>query len=486
MTLLGETRHKRAAITISLLVLLAGLSAGALWLERDGTALPGLSVWGERVGGMSRKRLKSHLRERVAAWEKEVVEVQAAGKTWSVTRADLGLSVDRNAMVEQAMAVGHAGSLWQKILDRIWARKGRFHFLPLVTADRDRLLAKVSEFKEAVDRTARRPRFDFRKKAVEPGRQGLLLDKYQSAAAILEAAMTGKRTIDLVVRTTNARAAGKTQVDISTVLGWYETPFKSRGKWAHRAHNLKVAARKLNGHVIWPGQVFSFNETVGPRTAKEGYRVAPVISRGEMVDGMAGGACQISSTLYAAAFFAGLEFVEADVHSQPSHYIELGLDATVVWPDKDLKLKNPYPFPVVLHYEVAFGRVRTEILGPKRPYHKIAFERRIVGSKPYREVYRPEPTMLVGTREIQQRGEFGYKVRRRRVFFDKQGMEVKAQYWTVIYPPTTLIVKVGTKPRPEPVEPAQPGQTTEPTEPQEEPKPIPPKPMPKRFVRIVQ
>ena len=464
--------HGKILLAAGALLLLAGISASAYWLGGDGRAVSGVRIWGEEVGGKTRSEIMARLRARARAWQNETMELSADRQTWRVTRKDLGLKMDTEVMASAALALGHRGSWWQRLVDRMRARDGRIRLRPLVTADRARLLGELEQLKESFDQPEKRTRFDFRRKVVIPGRPGLSLDRFQSAAAILEAAIQGRRKVALPVHRTAPQTGG--EVDISTILGWYETPFKSKGKWAHRAHNLRVAARKLNGHVIWPGQVFSFNETVGPRTAKEGYRVAPVISRGEMVDGMAGGACQISSTLYAAAFFAGLEFVEADVHSQPSHYIELGLDATVVWPDKDLKLKNPYPFPVVLHYEVAFGRVRTEILGPTRPYHKVAFERRIVKSRPYREVYRPDPTMLVGTRSIEQRGEFGYTVRRRRVFFDEQGMEVKAQYWTVNYPPTTLIVRVGTKPREDLSQPV------------EELKTIPPKPMPKRFVRIVQ
>jgi vancomycin resistance protein YoaR len=263
------------------------------------------------------------------------------------------------------------------------------------------------------------------------------------------------------------------RLDISTLMGWAETEYHSRGKYIHRTHNLRVAARKLNGSVIMPKETFSFNEALGPRTEREGYRVAPVISAGEMVDGMAGGTCQISSTLFAAAYFAGLEVIEADVHSQPSHYIELGLDATVVWPDKDLKLRNPYDFPVVIHYDVNFRRVRTEILGARRLY-RIGFERRILRQSPYKEVVRPDPEIEKGERKVDQRGEFGYAVRRRRIFFDKKGNEIKSQYRTVIYPPTTMIVRLGSKPPADPLKPIP------------ELRPLRPKPVPKRFVRIIR
>src|SRR5262249_57298921 len=117
------------------------------------------------------------------------------------------------------------------------------------------------------------------------------------------------------------------------------------------------------------------NDTVGGRSETEGYQVAQGISGGEMVDGLAGGTCQISTTLFGAAFFAGLDIVRTTNHSRPSAYTPLGFDATVVWPHTDLKLKNPYDFPVAIHYRVANGEALVEILGKPRPDDKIVFER---------------------------------------------------------------------------------------------------------------
>ena len=116
------------------------------------------------------------------------------------------------------------------------------------------------------------------------------------------------------------------------MLGHFSTAYSEQDKDRDRGYNLKVGASKLDGQVIGPGASFSFNDVVGPRTKAQGYRMAPVLSDGEVVDGMAGGACQLSSTLFAAAFFAGLELSSSRPHTRPSSYIKAGLDATVVYP----------------------------------------------------------------------------------------------------------------------------------------------------------
>src|SRR5690606_26482606 len=163
-------------------------------------------------------------------------------------------------------------------------------------------------------------------------------------------------------------------LDVGVVLGSFSTPYSMDGDYGDRTANLKVGAAALDGHVLMPGERFSFNEVVGDRGVESGYRYAPGITGGQLVDVVGGGICQIASTVFGASFFAGLDIVHARPHSRPSGYVDMGLDATVVWDSIDLVLANPYEFPVVIHMTVSQGQVRAEILGPQRPY-QIAFER---------------------------------------------------------------------------------------------------------------
>ena len=131
----------------------------------------------------------------------------------------------------------------------------------------------------------------------------------------------------------------------------------------------------------------------------------------------AGGTCQISTTLFGAAFFAGLDIVKTINHSRPSAYTPLGFDATVVWPNVDLKLKNPYEFPVVIHYRVANGEALVEILGKPRPYDKVVFERHILESTPYPTEERLDEEIPQDVTSIDQAGFNGYKLERFRRFY---------------------------------------------------------------------
>ncbi len=132
-----------------------------------------------------------------------------------------------------------------------------------------------------------------------------------------------------------------------------------------RTHNLEKAARAIDGVVLRPGESFSFNEQVGPRSEETGYREAKVIAHYGYTDGFGGGICQVASTLYGAAVFAGLEEVERNQHRFRVAYTRLGLDATVDYGKKDLKLRNPFPFPVRLELgRTGKGELLARVSGP--------------------------------------------------------------------------------------------------------------------------
>jgi vancomycin resistance protein YoaR len=239
-------------------------------------------------------------------------------------------------------------------------------------------------------------------------------------------------------------ASVKVNVDIGTMLGSFDTPYSTDPKEADRTFNLKVGVTKVSGMVLLPGETFSFNDRVGARDQQNGFRYGGGITAGELVDVLGGGICQVSSTLYGAAFFAGLEVVSHRPHSRPSSYIDMGLDATVVWPDVDLKLRNPYDFPVVIHMVARQGKVHAEVLGARRPY-QIAFERDLVEAIPHKTIMRDDASLRAGAQVVSQRGMRGFKVKRTRKIY-QAGELVREEPTELNYPSTSEIIRRGTNP----------------------------------------
>jgi len=132
-------------------------------------------------------------------------------------------------------------------------------------------------------------------------------------------------------------------------------------KVKNRTTNLEIATRTINGMVLQPDEVFSFNETIGKTTRDKGYKPAKIFVRGKEVDGMGGGICQVSSTLYNAADYGGMEIVERHPHSKKVGYVEDGRDAATSYGGVDLKFRNILPHPVKIVATAVDGKLTVSL-----------------------------------------------------------------------------------------------------------------------------
>lgn len=145
----------------------------------------------------------------------------------------------------------------------------------------------------------------------------------------------------------------------SKPIGYYVTYFNSGNK--NRSHNIALASKAIDSAVIFPGESFSFNEVVGIRTRSRGYKEAAVIVRGELSEGVGGGICQVSSTLFNAVDRAGLKIVRRYSHSRHVPYVLPGRDATVSWGGPDFVFENAYNQPVLIRTFASGGSMAVSI-----------------------------------------------------------------------------------------------------------------------------
>ncbi|USK31812.1 VanW family protein [Bacillus sp. F19] len=153
-------------------------------------------------------------------------------------------------------------------------------------------------------------------------------------------------------------------------IGTYVTFFNKNNK--QRTKNIYLAAEAINNTVIFPGETFSFNGVVGNRTAAKGYLRAPIIIRGELSEGIGGGICQVSSTLFNAIDNAGLKVIERYSHSRRVPYVPVGRDATVSWYGPDFRFTNKYSEPVLIRAAVYGASVMVTIYST----NEVAYEKR--------------------------------------------------------------------------------------------------------------
>lgn len=169
---------------------------------------------------------------------------------------------------------------------------------------------------------------------------------------------------------------------------------------ANRTTNLILAAKAINGTIIRPGEVFSFNKIVGERTAEKGYKPAAIYVAGETQDGIGGGICQVASTIYYAALLADLEIVERAEHRYLVEYVPPGMDATIYWGSLDFKFRNNTDYPIRIDASVSGGQVHVKLIGTDDPSYYIVMKYETVSGPHYGEtkyeVYSPEQARQKG------------------------------------------------------------------------------------------
>lgn len=139
------------------------------------------------------------------------------------------------------------------------------------------------------------------------------------------------------------------------MIGYYTTYYNSRNK--NRSQNIALAAKAINNQYLFPGEKFSFNEVVGERSVAKGYSRAKIIVKGEVAEGIGGGICQISSTLFNAVDRAGLHITQRYSHSRRVPYVPPGRDATVSWYGPDFVFENKYNQPIMIRAFAQHGQV---------------------------------------------------------------------------------------------------------------------------------
>ncbi|MDD2511104.1 MAG: VanW family protein [Syntrophomonas sp.] len=188
--------------------------------------------------------------------------------------------------------------------------------------------------------------------------EGCIVDIEGSVSKALQAGEGEK--LDLLMRAIPARYSCRDLERISSSRGYYETWF--RGTY-QRYNNISLACSGVNNSVLWPGQDFSFNETVGPRTPERGYMPAPVFLMGASELDYGGGVCQVSTTVFNAAEKAGLKIIERHLHTRAVHYVPEGKDAAVSYGDLDLKFSNSTDNPLIIKAGIIRGKVWVNIMG---------------------------------------------------------------------------------------------------------------------------
>ncbi|MFO0553369.1 MAG: VanW family protein [Polyangiaceae bacterium] len=444
---------RRIGIALGSVVLAGSVLGVGLWLDarsRDADAPPkNLAAHAESVA-LERRDVGAteDLDAVVAEVEARVLDrpitMTVDGRpALTATLRELGATVDRARTVEHLAALRDEAGAHEASLE--------------LATPSEKLADRLVEVKELADHhpvgARRRIHRALGKDEITPHQDGSYLDAYAAMERAVAAArapsadgkLDGPVSIELPayrwvpLATRDAVAA----IDVTNAVGTFETRF---GGPPGRDRNIERGTSSLDGVVIMPGDTISFNELVGPRSEENGFFPAPEIYKGEMRLGIGGGSCQVASTLYASAFFGGLEVLERRNHSRPSGYIHIGLDATVSYPTLDLRIRNPFDFPVVVSAEIDKGKLRFEILGRARQV-EVAFDTETQGILKYSRKLEKAGYLPPGEYRVKQKGRRGVSIKRKKTIRVLATGESRTEESTDIYPPTQeiFLISPGTK-----------------------------------------
>ena len=292
---------------------------------------------------------------------------------------------------------------------------------------------------------------------VTPARAGIELDVPRTAQALLRAATS---PTNRVAQVTVARAlperstAEAKAMGIDSLLGSYKT--YNSGTW-DRITNLRLGVTLLDGTLVPPGGTFSLNDTLGERTEERGFKSAPVIIGTEFEEEVGGGTSQVATTVFNAAWEAGVRITERNPHSLYISRYQLGRDATVYWPSLDLKFENDTKAWILVKGIVEGDGISVALYGgERRRVESSSGTMEITGAPPVERV--SDPTLLRGRTVVEAEGSRPSRTSVTRTIYAANGDLVRTETWNTSYKGETRVVRVGAK-VPEPMKPPPPKKT---------------------------
>ena len=460
----------KLAIVVSIIVVIAGGAVGFMFVgdmlngDRDRGATPvvaaersvileNIYINGIYVGGLTFEQALERLSEGhkpdVSGRQLIITATQANSDTRLVIGFDeLDPGYDFTDGVIQALNYG-TNEDDAALRARLRETPAQITYSPVYSYDDNLLALRVEEFMRTLEREAKNATSERRDGAFHITEEvvGLAADIPATLALARElvASDTGG-TVDAVFNEIQPSVTAEALRGAQTLLGTFTTRV-SGALTLPRNINVINAARNMNDTVVAPGEVFSTNYHFGAMTYANGYRYAPIILQGQFVDGIGGGVCQVSSTLYMALLFAEMEIVERRNHSLRVGYIGWAMDATLAGDWIDLRFRNNTDHPVYVEsFVTEEGEVVVNIFGyESRPAGRtLSFEPVHVESIPHGEDIIEDDELEYGKRVVETSGVTGQRYALYKTVF-QDGVQVdRYRVNTSTYRAVNAVVRVGT------------------------------------------
>lgn len=439
-------------IGVLILVLAVMTGAGAGIVFNSAAVFAGVKVDGHDLGGLTRAKMENWLRGKAAEIGKTPLTFYYQDVECIIDAKQIEYAIDVEATADSVWRYGREGPLWQRVKSLYYARNKGYEVPVSIRYSEERLKKILEQWAQKIDRPAKNASLSLDTGKIVPEQMGRQMDSEKNKEQLLRALRDGNSRIPIIVQEVppHIYAADVEKSGVKDLLGIYTTYFNNGD--INRTSNIRLAVEKINGTLLQPGEVFSYNDIVGPRDVKRGFKEALEIVDGEFVSGIGGGVCQVSSTLYNAVLYAGLQIVERTNHAKPLSYVQAGRDATVVYGYLDFQFVNNSTVPVLVLAEVQGGQLKMGVFGKKMSEETVQIV--VVDQKeiPPGVTKKEDPTLPAGETKVEKPGIPGYEATALRIW-SINGKEVRREFLSKDkYLPTNTIVRVGTKPRPAPLD----------------------------------
>lgn len=467
----GRRRKQQTAwwtwpAAVFLMLILVGLSAAAIrekvsyeqftvmreTVDHEGF-YDGISIDGVDVSGRSLNDVLTSLSAHEQSLRDQLsVTLVCGDQSRTITADELDYHSNYEEIVRQAWQVGHEGTMAERYQAiRQMQKTGASYTIErgwdasLLRAVTDAVAAEMSA--EAVD--AQVTGFDLSTLSFSFSQEqaGAYVDAEQLYQTVYTAIYTGSGNQTIVV----SRQTVQPTVTLSELqgrMGMMSEAKTTAGGNKNRKSNIKLALSTLNGVCVQPGEVFSFNGTVGERTAEAGYKSAGAFVDGLLSEELGGGICQVSTTLFNAVAKSDLEVIARSPHSRPVGYVDKGKDAAVSWPNQDFKFMNDtdYPVYIVTRYDDEDNRVYVSLYGLKLEngvYITIEAET-LKTYEPGDPVYVYTTELPTGQKKLIEEAREGYYAESYKVYHNADGSEISRElYCRSTYAASGAKYKVG-------------------------------------------
>ena len=432
---------KKISLLIALSVMIL-LAAGGIYLNsllQKPVIYQGVTIDNINVGDMSTEAAAELLKSK---YEFKDITFSYNDKIWNYNLKDLGFAYDIEKSVNEAYKIGRGSNFFENAAEFIKLRTSGAENVEIYRNTNNEALKDIYvEIEEQVNQEAINATININSAINITNDQTGFRVETEKLESLTNKELEGNDSPVIEVPVTEI----KPDIDyellshINGIMGEFTTSFNS--KIAGRSHNIKLASSKVDDVLLMPSQEFSFNTATGKISLSTGYKNAPVIVKGELQEGVGGGVCQVSTTLYNSVLHSGLQIVSRRAHSIPSSYVPIGRDAAVAYGSLDFKFKNPYDFPVYLKAYVNGDKITTRVYGDTTRNVRKSYSSAVTENIPREIKYINDPSIPSGKQVVEEEGRDGI----RSVTYQNANGET-----TVVsrdfYPPKAKIIKVGTGP----------------------------------------